>query len=226
MMDHYMQIWTQPDCACLKEDSHPVVTLTLWDRDKTAAISRRYFQMHFPEWKCINFDKDFTEVFIIRAFNMIWFRSQLPSRLNPEYQGIPLYNLVTLWLSNRNPETGANSSSLRCPAYLIKYPLHVYIFKPFSTQYNIYIHIWASHGNYACFHLPKYTADRIRLNRQQHKYQVLINLCCNGACVVVSGHGPDYGPVLLCRIYRYLPQYIWLRSNMEISMPFPAIKLT
>ena len=36
-----------------KSSSH---WLTHWGRDKMATISRRHFQMHFPEWKCINFD--------------------------------------------------------------------------------------------------------------------------------------------------------------------------
>ena len=36
--------------------------LTHWGRDKMAAISRRYFQVHFPEWKCLNSDWNFTQV--------------------------------------------------------------------------------------------------------------------------------------------------------------------
>ena len=36
-----------------KSSSH---WLTHWGRDKMATISRQHFQMHFPEWKCINFD--------------------------------------------------------------------------------------------------------------------------------------------------------------------------
>ena len=35
-------------------------TLTHWGRDKWPPFSRRHFQMHFLEWKCINFDWDFT----------------------------------------------------------------------------------------------------------------------------------------------------------------------
>ena len=31
-------------------------SLTLWGWDKMATISRRHFQIYFPEWKCINFD--------------------------------------------------------------------------------------------------------------------------------------------------------------------------
>ena len=30
--------------------------LTHWGRDKCPTFSRRHFQMHFLEWKCINFD--------------------------------------------------------------------------------------------------------------------------------------------------------------------------
>ena len=33
-----------------------------WGRDKWPPISWRHFQMHFLEWKCMNFDSDFTEV--------------------------------------------------------------------------------------------------------------------------------------------------------------------
>ena len=36
--------------------------LTHWGRDKIAAIFQTTFQMHFLEWKCKNFDQDFTEV--------------------------------------------------------------------------------------------------------------------------------------------------------------------
>ena len=36
--------------------------LTHWGRDKWPPFSRQHFQMHFLEWKCVNFDKDFTEV--------------------------------------------------------------------------------------------------------------------------------------------------------------------
>ena len=36
--------------------------LTHWGRDKWSPFSRWHFQMHILEWKCINFDKDFTEV--------------------------------------------------------------------------------------------------------------------------------------------------------------------
>ena len=38
------------------------VSLTHWGRDKMAAISRRHFQIYFLEWKCMNFDWDFTEI--------------------------------------------------------------------------------------------------------------------------------------------------------------------
>ena len=31
-------------------------SLTHWGRDKWPTFSRRHFQMHFLEWKCINFD--------------------------------------------------------------------------------------------------------------------------------------------------------------------------
>ena len=37
--------------------------LTHWGRDKMAAISRQHIQMQFIEWKCLNFDWNFTEVF-------------------------------------------------------------------------------------------------------------------------------------------------------------------
>ena len=33
-----------------------VTELTHWGRDKWPPFSRRHFQMHFLEWKCINFD--------------------------------------------------------------------------------------------------------------------------------------------------------------------------
>ena len=39
-----------------------IVALTHWGRDKWPPFSRRHFLMHFLEWKCINFDLDFTEV--------------------------------------------------------------------------------------------------------------------------------------------------------------------
>ena len=32
------------------------ISLTHWGRDKWPPFSRRHFQMHFLEWKCINFD--------------------------------------------------------------------------------------------------------------------------------------------------------------------------
>ena len=40
----------------------PTYQLTHWGRDKMAAIFQTIFQMHFLEWKCMNFVKDFTEV--------------------------------------------------------------------------------------------------------------------------------------------------------------------
>ena len=36
--------------------------LTHWGQDKWPPFSRRHFQMHFLQWKCINFDSNFTEV--------------------------------------------------------------------------------------------------------------------------------------------------------------------
>ena len=36
--------------------------LTYWGQDKMAAISRRHFQMHFLEWKGMNFKEDFPQV--------------------------------------------------------------------------------------------------------------------------------------------------------------------
>ena len=36
--------------------------LTHWGRDKMADISQMTFEMHFLEWKCINFIYDFTDV--------------------------------------------------------------------------------------------------------------------------------------------------------------------
>ena len=38
-------------CVCLV-----ILKLTDWGRDKWPPFSRRHFQMHFLEWKCINFD--------------------------------------------------------------------------------------------------------------------------------------------------------------------------
>ena len=38
-------------CRCQTAD-----TLTHWGRDKWPPFSRRHFQMHFLEWKCIHFD--------------------------------------------------------------------------------------------------------------------------------------------------------------------------
>ena len=38
------------------------ILLTHWGRYKMTAISRRYFQIHFLEWKCVNFDWNLTEV--------------------------------------------------------------------------------------------------------------------------------------------------------------------
>ena len=40
----------------------PMYQLIHWGQAKMAAISRRHFQIYFPEWKCINFDWDFTGV--------------------------------------------------------------------------------------------------------------------------------------------------------------------
>ena len=37
--------------------------LTHRGRDKMATIFQMTFQVHFPEWKCINFHKDFTKVY-------------------------------------------------------------------------------------------------------------------------------------------------------------------
>ena len=40
----------------------PTLTVwTHWGRDKMADISRRHFQVHFLEWKCLNFDCNFTD---------------------------------------------------------------------------------------------------------------------------------------------------------------------
>ena len=36
--------------------------LTHWAKTKWSSFSRQHFQMHFLEWKCINFNQDFTEV--------------------------------------------------------------------------------------------------------------------------------------------------------------------
>ena len=36
---------------------------THWGRDKMVAIRRRNFQMNFLEWKCMNIESNFTEVF-------------------------------------------------------------------------------------------------------------------------------------------------------------------
>ena len=36
--------------------------LTHWGRDKWTPFGRRYFQVHFLEWKCLNSYKNFTEV--------------------------------------------------------------------------------------------------------------------------------------------------------------------
>ena len=53
----WMQIWAILCFPLL----HISTDLTHWGRDKMAAVSRRHFQMHFLEWKCINFDWNFTE---------------------------------------------------------------------------------------------------------------------------------------------------------------------
>ena len=37
--------------------------LTYWDRNKMAAIIQMTFQIHFLQWKCMNFDYNFTKVF-------------------------------------------------------------------------------------------------------------------------------------------------------------------
>ena len=36
--------------------------LTHWRREKWPPYSRRHFEIHFLEWKCMNFDQNFTEV--------------------------------------------------------------------------------------------------------------------------------------------------------------------
>ena len=45
--------------------------LTHWGRDKWTPFRRRHFQMHFLEWKCINFDQYFTEIFVMYYFSQI-----------------------------------------------------------------------------------------------------------------------------------------------------------
>ena len=39
-----------------------MLVLTHWGRDNWTPFRRRHFQMHFLEWKYINFDQNFTEV--------------------------------------------------------------------------------------------------------------------------------------------------------------------
>ena len=41
--------------------------LTHWGRDKWPLFSRRYFQMHFLEWKYLNFDSDFIEFLFLKV---------------------------------------------------------------------------------------------------------------------------------------------------------------
>ena len=36
--------------------------LTHWGRDKWTPFRRRHFQLHFPEWKCLNSDYNITEI--------------------------------------------------------------------------------------------------------------------------------------------------------------------
>ena len=47
----------QAFCSCINvfQQGAPYMLLTQWGRDKWRPFSRRHFQMHFLEWKCINF---------------------------------------------------------------------------------------------------------------------------------------------------------------------------
>ena len=43
-------------------DSENILSLTHWGRHKMAVILQMALPMHLPEWKCLNWDKHFTEV--------------------------------------------------------------------------------------------------------------------------------------------------------------------
>ena len=47
-----LQFFHRRDCLVL----HDSTFLTHWGRDKWPPFSRRHLQMHFLEWKCINYD--------------------------------------------------------------------------------------------------------------------------------------------------------------------------
>ena len=57
-MVYWYCIWISHDINLMPNAS----LLTHWGRDKWAPFSRRHFQMYFLEWKCMDFDWDFTEV--------------------------------------------------------------------------------------------------------------------------------------------------------------------
>ena len=46
----------------LSKPNLPMYFLTRWGRDKWTPFRRRHFQMHFREWKYMNFDWNFIEV--------------------------------------------------------------------------------------------------------------------------------------------------------------------
>ena len=41
-----------------------ISNLTHWGRDKWTPFRRRHFQLHFPEWKCLNCEKTFSLKFV------------------------------------------------------------------------------------------------------------------------------------------------------------------
>ena len=77
--------------------------LTHWGQDKMAAISRRHFQMYFLEWKCMNFDYNFTEVCSKGPINdipalvqiMAWRRSGDKPLSEPMMVRLPMHICVT-----------------------------------------------------------------------------------------------------------------------------------
>ena len=46
-----------------RNDMHEPGCSLISPRDKMAAISKRYVQMHFYEWKALYFDENFIEVY-------------------------------------------------------------------------------------------------------------------------------------------------------------------
>ena len=63
VMDDYKapEVWFPKETTESKTAVMPFGTVA-WNIETEAKWPRRHFQIHFLEWACVNFDKDFTEV--------------------------------------------------------------------------------------------------------------------------------------------------------------------